>query len=150
MSDNFIANLGSGGNTFASALGLIDSAGGSQTQSIPTNEVSRVYVRRGKNVLLFNTPQEADQYLVAERIANETIEKAQKTSRRARKRLRQKIYPAAEAIDLKEIESLAVRFDVEYNIPSMFKDRDYYELVRIYGLLRQMQDEEDVEILLIA
>jgi MarR-like DNA-binding transcriptional regulator SgrR of sgrS sRNA len=132
-------------------LGLIDGAGVDQEVStIPTNEVGRVYVRRGKKVLLFNTPQEADRYLAAEQAANEVIEKAQKTSRRARKRLKEKVYPAADSIDLIEIEQLSVRFEVAYDLPKMFTDQDYSELVRVAELLRQMQDEEEIELLLIA
>jgi hypothetical protein len=118
--------------------------------SIQTNEVGRVYVRRGKKVLLFNTPQEADQYLEAEQVANQAIEKAQKTSRRARKRFKEKIYPAADSIDLIEIQQLAMIFDVTYDLPSMFGDGDYTELFRIAEVLKQLQDEEDVELLLLA
>ncbi len=117
---------------------------------IPTNEVGKVYVRRGKKILLFNTPQEADQYLVAEQAANEAIERAQKTSRRARKRLKEKIYPAADSIDLVEIEKLAVNFDAPFDVSKLFKEQDYEELVRIAEVLRQMQDEEEIELLLIA
>ena len=117
---------------------------------VPSNEVGRVYVRRGKKVLLFNTPQEADRYLVAEQAANEAIEKAQKTSRRARKRLKEKIYPAAESIDLIEIEKLAVNFDLPYEAPKVFNEDDYLELMRVAETLRQMQDEEEIELLLIA
>jgi MarR-like DNA-binding transcriptional regulator SgrR of sgrS sRNA len=132
-------------------LGLIDGAGvGQEVSTIPTNEVGRVYVRRGKKVLLFNTPEQADQYLAAEQAANEVIEKAQKTSRRARKRLKEKVYPAADSIDLIEIEQLTVRFDVNYDLPKMFNDQDYSELVRVAEMLRQMQDEEEIELLLIA
>ena len=117
---------------------------------VPSNEVGRVYVRRGKKVLLFNTPQEADQYLLAEQAANEAIEKAQKTSRRARKRLKEKIYPAADSIDLIEIEKLAVNFDLPYEAPKVFEEGDYLELMRVAEMLRQLQDEEEIELLLIA
>lgn len=118
--------------------------------SIPTNEVSKVYVRRGKKVYFFNTPEEADQYLLAEQQANEAIEKAQKTSRRARKRLKEKIYPAADSVDLVEIEQLNARFDLPYDLPKMYQEQDYETLLRVAELLRQMQDEEEVELLLLA
>ncbi len=118
--------------------------------SIPTNEVSKVYVRRGKKIYFFNTPEEADQYLLAEQQANEAIEKAQKTSRRARKRLKEKIYPAADSVDLVEIEQLTDRFDLPYDLPKMFQEQDYAKLVHIAEMLRQMQDEEEVELLLMA
>ena len=131
-------------------LGLISGAGGSQTPSIPTNEVSKVYVRRGKKVYLFNTPEEADQFLLAEQAANEAIQKAQKTSRRSRKRLREKIYPAAESIDLAEVEALSVRFNQSYDLPALFQEAQFDQLVLIAERLRQMQDEEDVELLLMA
>lgn len=118
--------------------------------SIPTNEVSKVYVRRGKKVYLFNTPEEADQFLLAEQAANEAIQKAQKTSRRSRKRLREKIYPAAESIDLVEVEALSVRFNQSYDLPALFQEAQFDQLVLIAERLRQMQDEEDVELLLLA
>ena len=132
-------------------LGLIDGAGGStQSNTIPTNELSKVYVRRGKKVYFFNTPEEADQYLLAEQQANKAIEKAKKTSRRARKRLKEKIYPAADSVDLVEIEQLNARFDLPYDLPKMYQEQDYETLVRIAELLRQMQDEEEIELLLLA
>ena len=132
-------------------LGLISGAGSGVTVApIPTNEVSRVYVRRGKKVLLFNTPEEADRYLLAEQEANEAIQKAQKTSRRARKRLKDKIYPAAASIDLVEIEKLTVRFDLPYDLPKMYEEAQWDKLAFIAEQLRQMQDEEEVELLLMA
>lgn len=134
-------------------LGLIDGAGGEAevvTPSIPTNEVSRVYVRRGKKVLLFNTPEEADRYLLAEQQANEAIQKAQKTSKRAKKRLKDKIYPAAASIDLVEIEQLTVRFDLPYDLPRMYEEAQWDKLALIAERLRQMQDEEEIELLLLA
>lgn len=118
--------------------------------SIPTNEVSRVYIRRGKKVLLFNTPEEADRYLLAEQAANEAIQKAQKTSKRAKKRIRDKIYPAAASIDLVEIEQLTVRFDLPYDLPRMYEEAQWDKLALIAERLRQMQDEEEIELLLLA
>lgn len=133
-------------------LGLIDGAGGSSevVPTIPTNEVSKVYVRRGKKIYFFNTPEEADRYLLAEQEANEAIQKAQKTSRRARKRLKEKIYPAAASIDLVEIEQLTVRFDLPYDLPKMYEEAQWDKLAFIAEQLRQMQDEEEVELLLLA
>lgn len=132
-------------------LGLIDGAGAGVTVApIPTNEVSRVYVRRGKKVLFFNTPEEADAYLIAEQQANEAIQKAQKTSKRAKKRLKDKIYPAAASIDLIELERLTVRFDLPYDLPKMYEAQQWDKLAFIAERLRQMQDEEEIELLLLA
>lgn len=131
-------------------LGLISGAGGSQTPTIPTNEVSRVYIRRGKKIYFFNTPEEADRFLVAEQQANEAIQKARKTSKKDRKRIKEKIFPAVESVDLVQIEQLAIRFDLAYNIPKLYEEADYETLVRIAEKLRELQDEEDVELLLMA
>jgi hypothetical protein len=108
------------------------------------------YVKRNKKIYLFNTSIEADEFLEAEKIALEAIEKAQKTSKRAKKRFKDKVYPAADSIDLIEIERLSIQFDIQYVIPQLFQEQDYFELVRIAYIIKQMQDEDDIEILLMA
>lgn len=128
---------------------------GSSVRGIITelsNEVSlkKFYIKRGNKILLFNSAEEADAFAQAEEIANEAIEQAQKTSRRARKRLREKVYPAAETIDIQSLALQAIRFDIPVDVPQLIREQDLEELVRISLLAQYMQDEEDIEILLLA
>lgn len=114
----------------------------------------RYYVRKGKQVLLFNSAYEADQYLEAERLAQEALEQAQKTSRRARKRLRERVYRIAhvepvEAFELPAVASLVSRFDLPFDLPSLIQQEAWDRVMQIHALAMQMQDDEDVEMLLL-
>lgn len=138
------------------AIGIINGGNVTPPEVIPpasyTQEltIKPHYVKRDKKIYLFNTAQEADSFLEAEKIALDAIEKAQKTSKRAKKRFKEKVYPVADSLDLIEIERLTIQFDIQYEIPALFKEQDYFELMRIAYIIKQMQDEEEIEILLMA
>lgn len=138
------------------ALGIINGGSGTPPEVIPAPNYSQEVtikpfcVKRNKKIYLFNTAREADEFLESEKIALEAIEKAQKTSKRAKKRFKEKVYPVADSIDLIEIERLTIQFDIQYEIPALFKEQDYFELMRIAYIIKQMQDEEEIEILLMA
>lgn len=106
------------------------------------------YVRRKKQILVFQTAQEADDYLDAEKAAQEAIDKAQKTSRRARKRLRDKILAKPKAIDLDQLESLAERYSFTVDLPQLVLNQDYERLLYLYQQALELQEEEDIEVLL--
>lgn len=138
------------------ALGIINGGSENPPEVIPTPSYSQevtikpFYVKRNKKIYLFNTAIEADEFLEAEKIALEAIEKAQKTSKRAKKRFKEKVYPVADSIDLIEIERLTIQFDIQYEIPLLFKEQDYFELMRIAYIIKQGQEDEEIEILLMA
>ena len=138
------------------ALGIINGGIGTPPEVIPAPSYSQevtikpFYVKRNKKIYLFNTAREADEFLQSEKIALEAIEKAQKTSKRAKKRFKDKVYPVADAIDLIEIERLTIQFDIQYEIPALFKEQDYFELMRIVYIIKQGQEDEEIEILLMA
>lgn len=114
-------------------------------------ELKRWYVRRGKRVLIFNNAQEADTYLEAERAAEDAIRQAQKTSRRARKRLREKVITVApaQAVDVDQLSEAVARFSISANIPELIALEDFGRIMQVMALAQEMQDEEDIEMLLL-
>ena len=108
------------------------------------------YVKRKKQILLFNSPEEADAFIESEAVAEKAIEQAQKTSRRARKRLRDKIITVTpEVVDTDYLSSLVDRFNIPVNLPSLIAQQDYDRVMQIMQLAMEMQDEEDIEFLLL-
>ena len=114
-------------------------------------ESRKVYLKRGKKILLFNNVAEADNYEEAERIANEAIAKAQ--SKRAVKRLQAKVIqvaPPVETIDTGVLVDLLSAYQMPINLPQLMAEQDYSQLAQIYLRLREQQEEEDLEVLLLA
>ena len=110
-----------------------------------TPRKQRYYVKRKKQILIFDSAEQADAFLDAERQAEETIQKAQKTSRLARKRLRTKIFKAIEQPEIVPIDYPEFR---SIQLPEFTTQQDLAEFVRIALIARDIQDEEDLEALL--
>lgn len=111
----------------------------------------RWYVRRKKKILVFNTAQEADDYIESEQQAQEAIEKAQRTSRRARKRLRDRITVKPQVVvEEDQLFTLISRFQIDVNLPALLAQQDWERVMEIYYLAMQLQDDEDIELLLLA
>lgn len=105
----------------------------------------KYYVKRKKQILIFDSAEQADAFLDAERQAEETIQKAQKTSRLARKRLRTKIFKAIEQPEIVPIDYPEFR---SIQLPEFTTQQDLAEFVRIALIARDIQDEEDLEAIL--
>lgn len=110
-----------------------------------TPRKQRYYVRRKKQILIFDSAEQADAFIDAERQAEETIQKAQKTSRLARKRLRTKIFKAIEQPEIVPIDYPEFR---SIQLPEFTTQQDLAEFVRIALIARDIQDEEDLEAIL--
>jgi hypothetical protein len=111
----------------------------------------KVYVKRGKQYLIFNNHEEADAYLAAE----QAIEAAKKSSRGAAKRVIKALKVVKPDIapepKLEELSALLAKFDVKYDLPSLAKNNDVEALYHIQSMLYAMQqDEEDIELLLLT
>lgn len=149
----------------ASAIGSISfveaSAGHSQEYS-----VRKWYIRRGKKIHVFETAQDADEWLDAESKANQAIEKAREASKLDRKK-KQRVYKALDTATDHEV----IRLDVlaekakEYQIPAQVDDlarlEDWSEVARIALLVQRAeqgrqyiqylaQDDEEIEMLLLS
>lgn len=121
----------------------------------PSGEViltrKKIYVKRGKQYLIFNNNQEADSYLAAE----EAIETAKKSSRGAAKRVIKALKVVrpeiVEAPKLEAIETLLARFNVQFDAIQAQKNNDIEALFAIQSMLYELQqDEEDIELLLLS
>jgi hypothetical protein len=155
-STDYADNL-STGSYLITGQSITDVAPGSGSYS---NEVELLpkrywYVKKRRQIVVFDSPEEADAYIEAERKAEEAIEQAQKTSRRARKRLRERVLKVADVVPAQTIQvdwlaDLVERYQMPVDIPSLIQERDLAEVARIALIAQQMQDEEEVELLLMA
>lgn len=128
-------------------------SGGSGQSYAAEIELKRWYVKRGKRIHVFSTGQDADAFLDAEQAAQAVVEKAQKTSRRARKRLRERILgvdaPPLQTVEIDALVGLVDRYSIPVNLPALLAHQDYARVLEIMALAMQMQDDEDVEMLLL-
>lgn len=109
----------------------------------------KVYIKRGKRIHIFNTIEDADDWADAEQAALATIANA---TRNAKKRAVRKVNASIEheTINLVELDRLVQHFGIPVELPTLEAKRDWLEVARIALLAREMQDEEDVEMLLFA
>ena len=109
------------------------------------------YVRRGKKIHLFSSGSDADAFIEAQEQADKAIAEAQKTSRRARKRLREKIVTVdpIQTVDI-DLLSKAVEYFSLPPLPDLLAQQDFERVMQIMALAQEMQDEEDLEMLLLA
>ena len=115
----------------------------------------RWYIKREKQIFVFNSASEADAFIDAEQTAKEAIEKAQKTSRRARKRLKDRVFKVAgvapvQTIEIDRLGEMVGRFNVPVNLPEILAQQDYAHVMRILEIVMRMQDEDDIELLLLG
>ena len=115
-------------------------------------ELRKWYVKRGKRILIFATANDADAFLESEQAAKEAIEQAQKTSRRARKRFAAKVYTVkpVEEVDIGPLSGMAQHFGMAVDLPALYAQQNYARVLEIYAQAMLLQDEEDVELLLLA
>jgi hypothetical protein len=153
--------------SFVAAGGVSGSASTSQAQTVVSAGVveggttaysgevilqrKKIYVKRGKQYLIFNNAQEADSYLAAE----QAIETAKKSSRGAAKRVIKALKVVkpeiVEAPKLEAIETLLARFNVQFDAIQAQKNNDIEALIAIQSMLYELQqDEDDIELLLLS
>ena len=110
----------------------------------------RVYIKRDKQYLIFNTLAEADSYVAAE----EAIETARQSSRgAARRKVKALNVPKPEVVQAVEPEKLEVmleRFNLPFNLSAAISKEDFAALHYIQEQLAIMQDDEDIELLLLT
>jgi len=158
LNSRVIAIQGVGLTPIALAVqGLIDFIEGGGTTAF-TAEVEitiprkKWYVKRKKQILVFDTSQDADDYIEAEEIAEKAVQKAQKTSRLARKRVREKVFKPepVQTIEIDALQTLADKYNIGIELPNLIAQQDYERVMQIMAMAWEMQDDEDVEMLLLA
>lgn len=113
----------------------------------------RVYIKRDKRILIFDTLEQADAFVEAEELAQEAIDKAQKTSRRARKRVKTRFVKDVaqpEVIELDLLSRLVKGYAIPVDFPKLIQSQDLQTIAAINLLAMQMQDEEEIELLLMS
>ena len=135
---------------------LLEAGGVEPPVVVPTfsNEIELRpwYVKRGKKIHLFNSAQEADDYIESLEQAEKAIQEAQKTSRRARQRLRRKIVTVEpiQTVDIDLLADAVSRFDLP-PLPSLIQQQDFERFMQIFAIAQAIQeDEDDIELLLLA
>lgn len=110
---------------------------------------SRVYIKRGRKIHIFDTVEDADAWEAAEAAAQEAIAKAK--TRTAKRRIVRKVEAAIEheVLRLDLLDALVAWFNLKLDLPSIEARQDWAEYVRIAMLARELEDEEEIETLLL-
>ena len=111
----------------------------------------KVYIKRGKQFLIFNTVDEADAYLAAE----SAIQTAKQSSRGAAKRKIKALNVVKPVIlpepKLQELEALVARFNIIFDFDATALNDDIEALFELQFRLKELQDDEnDIELLLMV
>jgi hypothetical protein len=116
----------------------------------------RWYVRRGKRLHIFDRAEDADAFIDAEAQAQKAVEQAQKTSRRARKRVRASIAmpQPVQTVDIDALSSLLRDLNMRVDLPALVAQQDFDRVMEVMARAVKAQadqdDELDIEMLLLA
>lgn len=106
----------------------------------------RYYIKRKGKILLFDSAEQADDYLAVEQQATVV------TSRGAKKRIAAKLVKVApiETIELEPVTELLSRYMPDVSLPNLLKMRDIEQVLKMQQQALLMQDDEDIELLLMT
>ena len=141
-----------GAYSYSGQAATVTYSGGTPQQNYSAEvELKPWYVKRGKKIHLFNSAQEADDYIESLEQAEKAIQEAQKTSRRARQRLRRKIVTVEpiQTVDIDLLSDAVSRFDLP-TLPNLIEQQDFARFMQILAIAQEMAEEEDIELLLLA
>lgn len=111
----------------------------------------KVYIKRGKRIHIFDTVEDADEWLEAEDKARQVVNVA-----KPKPQAKAKVFKALdEAVPHDVVRLDVVRSMVDYlgipvEMPTLEARQDWAEVARVALMARHMQDEEDIEMLLVA
>jgi hypothetical protein len=100
------------------------------------------YLKRGNEVLVFNSEKEAEDFEAAEIAAKEAISRAQKKKVRAAKP------KPVETVNLERVERQVFEWQMPYNLPNLVSALDFEQIMKINLHIAMLQEEEDIELLL--
>jgi len=114
---------------------------------------SKVYIKRGKKIYIFDSVEEADSYIEAESKAEEIVQQSNRTSRLARKRAREKAHKLlsiepVDTVDIPALKTLVSQLQTDFELPKLIAQQDWQRVVEIYNQAMEMQDEEDLLLIL--
>ena len=107
---------------------------------------AKAYLKRGHEVLVFDSEDKKEKFLDAEIKAKEAIDKA----RQQRKVVVKKLPKPAQTVELKSLQQKANRYEIQADIAQILAQQDFERLLTIHAAVLEMQDDEDVELLLLT
>lgn len=107
---------------------------------------SKAYLKRGNEVLVFDSEDEKEKFLDAETKSKEAIDKA----RQQRKVVVKKLPKPAQTVELKSLQQKANRYEIQADIAQILAQQDFERLITIHAAILEMQDDEDMELLLLT
>lgn len=132
----------SGAYSYTGQAAGISYSGESQTVGRRFKHYSKGYLKRGNEVLVFPSEQEAEEYEAAEIAAKQAISRAQKKKARAEKP------KPIETVNLARVERQAIEWKVPDYVPSLIASMDFENIVELQRRIELMQDDEEIELLL--
>ena len=110
-------------------------------------KVHRWYVRRGKKLHIFDRADQADAFIDAQQQAADAVALAQKTSRRARQRVRARIElpEPDQTIDVDQLARWVAELQIGANLPALIAQQDYAQVAQLQAIAQALQDEQDEE-----
>ena len=105
----------------------------------------KVFIEKDGKYLIFDNPSEARNY--------ELAQKPKKVSKKSAKVVQLQQIKAPEIVPIVDnqiLDDLIARFNLEYNRQLLQKQKDYEQLIFIQNYVAMLQDEEDIELLLLA
>ena len=111
----------------------------------------KVYVKRGKRIHIFDTAEDADEWLEAEDKARQVVNVA-----KPKPQAKAKVFKALDesvphdVVRLDVVRSMVDYLGIPVEMPTLEARQDWAEVARVALMARHMQDEEDIELLLVA
>ncbi len=108
----------------------------------------KYYIRRRKQILIFDSVAQVDAYIEAEEEAAEAIAKAK--SRGAKKRAIARVFKEQpEAVEITPLAELIESYKLPYNVGELIASENYQQIVDIQRIIQRIRDDEDEELLLL-
>ena len=108
----------------------------------------KYYIRRRKQILIFDSVAQVDAYIEAEEEAAAAIAKAK--SRGAKKRVIARVFKEQpEAVEITPLAELIESYKLPYNVGELIASENYQQIVDIQRIIQRIQDDEDEELLLL-
>ncbi len=111
----------------------------------------KVYIKRGKRIHIFDTVEDADEWLEAEDKARQVVNVA-KPKPQAKAKVFEALDEAVphDVVRLDVVRSMVDYLGIPVDMPTLEARQDWAEVARVALMARHMQDEEDIELLLVA
>lgn len=116
----------------------------------------RYYIKHRGEILLFDTEADALAWLDAQQEADRAIAQAQKTSRGAKRRMREKVQRQAgirspePLLPVAQLSAILGRFDAPLPVLDLRGYISMHDIAQMQALAAQAQEDDDIALLLLA